>query len=277
MSHVHLFQHNNFGGRTMVADNPDMERYALTPNNVMQAFSFNDTVSSMRLHSNTRATPSMCILFQHSGFNGNLRAFAYNANRDINALPDFNDTASSVLIVEHDPNPNKTILHLKQLAGSRINTAIDDNLRGISEVERSGDVKLKFVIDLDILFGIDLVLVEIPVRIHTPWPFSDYSAKIRYWINLFIDGSNRLQGFVNAWGYWIEGGVLTGSIESRLRPQVESNIGRIESNLNSMLREVNFHQWTDVYLLPGASGPATDDYSGNVDDDVSVVLPYREG
>jgi hypothetical protein len=54
-------------------------------------------------------------------------------------------------------------------------------------------------------------------------------------------------------------------------------IGTIEANLNSMLREVNFHRWTDVYLLPGSSSRATDDYNGNIDDDVSVVLPYIEG
>ncbi|HET9055566.1 MAG TPA: hypothetical protein VFN30_01845 [Chitinophagaceae bacterium] len=277
MAHAHLFQHNNFTGRQMIADNPDGVRYALTPFATMSALSFNDITSSLRLHSSTPAIPSMCILFEHAGFNGNVKAFAFNANRDISSLPGFNDVTSSVLIVEHDPNPNKTILKLRQLAGNRINSAIDDNLSGISEVSRSGDVKLKFVIDLDGLVGIDLVLVEIPVKVHTPWPFSDYSAKIRYWINLFIDGSNRLQGFVNAWGYWIEGGILTGSIEGKLKPQVEANIGAVESNLNSMLREVNFHRWTDVYLLPGSSNLVTDDYDSNVNDEVSVILPYMEG
>jgi hypothetical protein len=277
MSHAHLFQHNNFNGRQMVADNPDNVRYSLTPFGTMAALSFNDITSSLRMHSSTPSVPSMCILFQHPGFTGNFKAFAYNSNRDVSSLPDFNDIASCALIVEHDSNPNKTILQLRALAGSRINDAIDENLKGISEVSRSGDVKLKFVIDLPELVGIDLVLAEIPVRIHTPWPFSDYSAKIRYWINLFIDNRGRLQGFVNAWGYWIEGGILSGSIESRLRPQVENNIGTIEANLNSMLREVNFHRWTDVYLLPGSSGRATDDYNGNIDDDVSVVLPYIEG
>src|SRR5882762_44344 len=116
MAHAHLFEHNNFAGRQMVADNPDRSRYALTPFNTLQAFNFNDITSSLKLHTDRRDIPSMCILFEHAGFTGNFNAFAFNANRDVPSLPGFNDVASSVLIVEHDPNPNKSILALKQLA-----------------------------------------------------------------------------------------------------------------------------------------------------------------
>jgi len=274
MSSARFFEHNNFAGRNFLMANPSL-RYFLLTFDFLNGLNFNDILSSIQLRSGGQSTPSTCLLFEHSRFQGRIKAFAYNADRDINSLPDFNDLTSSVLMMDHDPNPNKTILALRQLGGSQLNQAIDDALQNVSEGSRNGDVLLKFTIDLFevSLFGVDLMLIEIPIKLHTPWPFSDYDAKIRYWVKLFIDSGHRLQGFVAAWGYWIEGGILTGSIESRLRPKVEEKIGTVETHLNNMLKEVNFHQWTDVYLMPGAAS-VTSDYDGNVADDCSVVLPF---
>lgn len=72
----------------------------------------------------------------------------------------------------------------------------------------------------------------------------------------------------------IEGGILTGSIEGRLRPRVQANIGAVETQVNNMLKELDFHQWTDVYLMPAAAAVAAD-FSGSLDDDVTIVLPFQ--
>jgi hypothetical protein len=272
-----VFEHNNFGGRNVLLDNPGHQRYLLATFDFLNGLGFNDLISSVQLRSSTATIPSMCLLFEHPRFEGRLKAFAYNANRDVASLPDFNDTTSSVLLMDHNPTPTRSVFALRQLAGERLNQAIDSQLSRISDASRNGDVLLKFTIDLFEVsrFGDDLMLIEIPVRLHTPWPFSDYDAKLRYWIKFFLDSSHRAKAFVAAWGYWIEGGVLTGSIEGRLRPQVEANIGTVETQINTMLRELDFHRWTDIYLMP-AQARVDADYDGNVADDCSLVLPYQE-
>ena len=277
MANARIFQHNNFSGRQVLIDNPGHQRYLLSTFGFLNGLNFNDITSSVRLATDRTDIQSMCILFQHARFDGDFKCFAYNNNRDIASLPGFNDVVSSVLLIDHDQAPNRTVLNIRDLAGNRINQAIDDRLNGINEVTRSGNVLLKFTIDLFEVsqFGRDLVLAEVPIRVHTPWPFGDYNAKIRYWVDLFINTRSQVQARVVAWGYWIEGGILTGSIEGRLRPQVQANIGPVETELNNMLRELDWHRWTDVYLLPGRASGISSDYDGHLDDDVSIVLPYN--
>jgi hypothetical protein len=273
MASARVFEHNDFRGRSALIDNPGHQRFLLATFDFRDGLGFNDILSSLQLRSSTRAIPSSCILFEHTRFSGRIKAFAYNANRDVDELPDFNDVTSSVLLMDHDPRQARTVLHLRQLAGDRLNTAIDDELASSSDASRDGDVVVKFVIDLFevSLFGTDLLLLEIPVRIHTPWPFSDYSAQIRYYMRLFINDVGQCRGFVTAWGYWIEGGILTGSIEGRLRQQIPDKIGSVETRLNNMLTELDFHRWNDVYLMPG-SAAVTADYDSTLDEDCTIVL-----
>lgn len=275
MASARIFEHNNFAGRSLLLDNPSGQRYLLATYDFLRGLSFNDITSSVRLRTSTPAIRSSCLLFEHSRFSGRFQCLAYNAARDVASLPAFNDLTSSVLLMNHSPAP-RSIFALRTLAGNRLNTAIDEQLARVNEVSRSGPVTLRFTIDLWEVsrFGEDLMRLEVPIRVHTPWPFSDYSARIRYWVKFFLDSARRLRGFVAAWGYWIEGGILTGSIESRLRPQVESNIGAVETQLNNMLRDLNFHRWTDVYLMPGQAS-VDSDYGGQIDDDCSLVLPYQ--
>lgn len=278
MANARLFEHTNFEGRQLFIDNPAPQRYLLAPFGFINELGFNDITSSLRLGASPANPFNMCFLFENARFDGRFKSFAYNNNRDINALPDFNDLTSSVLLVAHDPTPRKSLLSIRRFAGGRINTAIDTQLQGISEVSRDGDVLLKFAIDVFEIgqFGNDLVKLEVPLKIHTPWPFSAYSAKIGYYVDLFITADHILQGSVIGSWYWIDGGILTGSIENRLRPQVINAASSVETQLNTMLRELNWHQWTDVYLLPGSPSDIDTDYDGNINDDCTIVLPYLE-
>jgi hypothetical protein len=277
MASVRLFRNTSFGGSSLLIDNIAGSRYMLATGNYLFWHGFVGTTSSLRLRTSTPDVQSTCLLFDGWRFNGGLRSFAYTQNRDVASLPGFGDRTASVLLMNHPPGKRSTFA-LRSLAGSQLNSAIDTQLAGVSEVSRSGAVLLRFTIDAHEIdrYGDDIMLVQVPIRIHTPWPFSDYSAQIRYWIKFFIDGQHRVRGFVCGWGYWIEGGILTGSIESRLRPQVQSNIGVVESQLNAMLQELSFHRWTDVYLMPGAAS-VTGDYSAHANDDCTLVLPHSGG
>jgi hypothetical protein len=105
-------------------DNPS-ERYLLMTWDFLNGLNFNDILSSIQLRSSTPTILSSCILFENARFDGRLKAFNYNADRNINALPDFNDISSSILLMNHDPNPNKTLLQLKALGGNQANDAAD--------------------------------------------------------------------------------------------------------------------------------------------------------
>jgi len=50
----------------------------------------------------------------------------------------------------------------------------------------------------------------------------------------------------------------------------------VEEHLNATLKELDFHTWHDVYLMPGTC-PAIDvDYHGNTFHDVTIVLPFTK-
>src|SRR6266571_2133715 len=98
MSSARFFEHNNFGGRNFLADNSGHQRYVLMTSDFLNGLNFNDILSSLQLRSSTPNIPSSCILFENSRFDGRIKAFSYTADRDINALPDFNDLTSSILL-----------------------------------------------------------------------------------------------------------------------------------------------------------------------------------
>jgi len=277
MASVRLFRNASFGGSSLLVDNVTGSRYMLAPGAYLFSQGFLGVTSSLRLRTSTPDVQSTCVLFDGWRFSGSLRSFAYTQNRDVASLPGFNDRTASVLLMNHPPG-QRSAFALRSLAGSQLNAAIDTQLALVSEVSRNGAVLLRFTIDAHEIdrYGDDVMLVQVPIRIHTPSPFSDYSAQIRYWIKFFIDGQSRVRAFVCGWGYWIEGGILTGSIESRLRPRVRSNIGVVESQLNAMLQELSFHRWTDAYLMPGGAS-VTGDYSGHANDDCTLVLPHSGG
>jgi len=278
MAYIRLFEHSNITGRQLFIDHPVPQRYLLATSGFLNEMEFKNITSSVRLGASPTEVFNMCILFENDRFGGKFKVFAFNKNRDIISLPYFNDLTSSVLLLSHDPAPYRLILNIRQLAGNRINASIDKQLQDIPGVTRNGDVLLKFAIDVYEIgqFGNDLIKVEVPLKIHTIFPFNKYQARIGYYVDLFITNKQILKASVVGWWYWIEGGFFAGSIENRLRSHAKTGVPLIESELNMMLHEFNWHQWNDVYLLPGLTSNIDADYQGHIDDDCSIVLSYLE-
>jgi hypothetical protein len=274
MANIRLFEHSNIAGRQLFITSPSSQRYVLATSQFLNEFEFDDITSSVRLSANPKDPYHTCILFENDRFDGKFKAFSFNNIRNIISLPYFNDLTSSVILVTHDQTSRVTMVGLRQLAGTRINEAVDQQLKNFREISRNGEVILKFSIDAFEIgqFGKDLVKIEIPLEIQTPFPYRNYQVKLGYYIDLFITDQDILKANVAGASYWIMPGVLSGAIEKRLKIHSMNTARLIDSELNNLLHEFNWHQWKDIYLLPGLTDRFDKDYEGNVEDDCTLVL-----
>ena len=112
------------------------------------------------------------------------------------------------------------------------------------------------------------VALKIPITVDVPnWVF-DYDAEIRYWLYLYVDAAGVLQGYVNQYGAWVEGGILTGSVLSELMGRLPPTVDDVNSRLAAALALANLAgPFGMLYYLPGRF-----DSQGSTDDDVTVVL-----
>jgi len=274
MANIRLFEHSNIAGRQLFLASPSSTRYLLATSSFLDEFDFNDITSSVRLSTVSKDPSQSCLLFENDRFDGKFKAFAFNKTRDIISLPYYNDLTSSVILVSHDPEPQKTVFALRKVAGDRINQSVDRQLITFPGLKREKDVLLKFTIDAYEIgqYGNDLVKVEIPLTLQTPFPFKKYRIHLNYYIDLFINPQHVLEAAVVGWHYWVEAGILSKSIEKLVISDAADSPLILESLLNIVLHEFSWHRWKDVYLLPGATDAIDKDYEGNVDDDCTVVL-----
>lgn len=196
---------------------------------------------------------------------------------DVNSFPSgFNDSATSAMLVAANKSA-EIRLSFRDLFLNQWRTTLDNLLAG-SQARRDGDPTLTWEM---FPAGIShLNSSRMYLKIHQPldivldwWP--DYRASITYHLFLFLNSSNRLQGQVARWAYWVEGGIKSGEIASRLEPQVISGMSTLNSQLASQLGGLTF-TFTDLYYLPGRQlSPAARGVStGNTFSDVTIVLQF---
>jgi hypothetical protein len=278
MANIRLFEHSNIAGRQLILSNPRSPRYLLATASFLNEFDFNDITSSVRLSTGPEDPPQTCFLFENDRFNGKFKAYAFNETRNIISLPYYNDLTSSVILVSHDPSPRLTLFNLRQLLVERINQAMDRELTSFSEVTRNENTGLKFVVDAYEIgqFGNDLLKIEIPLTIHTPFPLKNYRINLDFFVDLFLDQGDTLKAGSVGWHYLIEPGVLSKSIETRLKLYASNTPCLLESIINQVLQEFNWQRWKDVYLLPGMTDRIDKDYEGDVNDDCTLVLVHTD-
>jgi hypothetical protein len=274
MANIRLFEHSNIAGRQLFISSPKAQRYVLATSQFLDEFEFNNITSSVRLSANTKEPCHSCILFENDRFEGQFKAFAFNDVRNIISLPYFNDLTSSVILVSQEPGEKVTLTCLREWAGDRINLAVDHELNSFPEITRNGNILIKFSIDAYEIgqFGNDLVKIDIPLDIRSPFPFGHYQVKLVYYVDLFITEPNILKAGVVGGSYWIMQGLLSRNIESRLHYYSRKIALLIESEINQLLHEFSWHPWKDIYLLPGLVKDTEKDFEGDVEDDCTVVL-----
>jgi hypothetical protein len=111
------------------------------------------------------------------------------------------------------------------------------------------------------------IYIRIPVSVDVPNWF-DYDAEIRYWVFLFVDAGGILRGHVEGYGAWVEGGVITGSVLSKLMDGIDPTVVTVQGFVDGAMNLANaFGPFESVHFLPGRHDP-----QGHTDEDVSIVL-----
>jgi len=109
--------------------------------------------------------------------------------------------------------------------------------------------------------------VVVPVHIDTHTIFGTYYAEVRYWIYLYVDSQGNLQGYVNWFGCYVQGGWITGDVQNGLMSAIPGTIGQVNDLVSQALDLANIGgPYRFMYYLPG-----TNAFTGNTWDDVSVV------
>lgn len=239
----------------------------------------NDIFSSLSLGASSDEVGGVVLLFEHERYFGQYRAYIPTPGRtnDVNYVGnDFNDMTSSALIVRRFARETSPVT----LGALVPKSSITDIVNATPLVRPNGDPI--FTWDLWPTGGTSgdfhpndvsktFVYVIVPIMVHTPPPFADYQAQVRYWIYLYVDGSGQLQGYVAWWGYWVEGGIISGDVEAGLKDKIPGTIPQVNDLVGNAVAAANVGApYSYVYYLPGRFQLA-----GNVFDDVTVVAVRR--
>jgi len=272
MLYCFLYQHKNFGGQARYFTQWDSGIYKQVPS--LGDVSFNDAASSVSVGGSSFEIGGKAVVFQNNRYQGRYVSYDITpgAETDINYIGDFmNDRASSVLLIRKFRNELSPVL-----AGNYI--PIDTIKKLVSKDGSSprGNPIVTWDMWPD---GKDshpnepgkaYVYMKVPIEVDPSsegW-YIDYDAEIRFWIYLYVDGAGKLQGYLDYYGVWVEGGVISGKIMNKLMNQVAGSLGQISSLVDEFVALANLAgPFANIYFLPGANNQ-----QGNTDDGISIVL-----
>jgi hypothetical protein len=271
------YEHADFGGRSFFTDMTPGWGYWRQPD--FGAIGMNDLISSIACNSSLNEVGGSVVLFEHARYFGRYQNYGLIPGRrlDIHYVGnDFNDITSSALIIRRFPKETRPVT----LSSLVPQSAIADIVNATPRVRPAGDVI--FTWDMwptggssndphpnDI--GRTFIYVNVPINVLTPWPFPDYYAQVRYWIYLYVDSTGKMQGYVAYWGYYVESGIISGTVAAGLRDAIPRTIPQVNSLIARALGVANLGSpYSYVYYLPGRFNVA-----GNVSDDVTIVAVRR--
>lgn len=230
----------------------------------------NDIFSSLSFGASGNEVGGVVLLFEHVRYSGQYRAYIPTPGRTsfVNYVGnDFNDMTSSALIVRRFARETRPV----SLGNLLPKSAIIDIVNATPRVRPDGDPIFTWDMwpphDVNRTF----IYVIVPIIVRTPRPWADYHAQARYWIYLYVDGNGQLQGYVAYWGYWVEGGIISGDVAAGLRDAIPGTIPQVNTLVGRAVALANVGgPYSYVYYLPGRFQLA-----GSVFDDVTIVAVRR--
>jgi hypothetical protein len=272
-----LHEHPDFRGSASFTSMTPGWGYWRQPSFVQMGM--NDIFSSLSFGASDDEVGGVVLLFEHERYFGEYRAYIPTPGRTtfVNYVGnDFNDKTSSALIVRRFPRETQPV----SLGSLVPRSAIIDIINSTPKVRPNGDPV--FTWDMWPVGGTandfhpndvnsTFIYVIVPIMVHTPWPFADYQAQARYWINLYVDGNGQIQGYVAYWGYWVEGGIISDDVAAGLRDAIPGTLPQVNALIGQALALANLGgPYSFVYYLPGRFQLA-----GSVFDDVTLVTVRR--
>ncbi len=267
-----LYQHVNYQGRSVFANLPSSSTpttYLQISKGWLDAVDLHDRISSLRIGASSDEHRGRVVLFQHARYTGRYAMFTATPGQMVGipnlSAENFNDRTSSALIVRRH-SLEMGPLALGSLGNPGLRTQIQNQVSGIPNISMRGSPIITWDMWPDFSPSRKYVYIRIPVRVDVPSWF-DYDAEIRVWIYLYINAEGHARGYVDWYGAWVEGGMLTGKILDRLMNAIPGALGTINNSLTSSLSTLDAFQFVGLYYLPGTAG-----HTGHILDDVSVVF-----
>lgn len=250
---------------------------------VYSAASAQDVISSVQFGSSESETGGQVVFFEHVRYGGRYRNFSVprGGRRDVPWIgADFNDLASSALIIRRFPNElppvsisrNVTVPPLSSFAGTIPGIVADGDPIFTWDMWPTGPTSGSewHPNDVDKTF----IHLTIPMRLqlrvkigYSPSFAVDYRMQANYWIVPFVR-NGRLTATVNYYGWHVEAGLFASQIGDQLKdsvgrsvPTVQNRLDAATARLAAVAPNVRF-----CYLLPGRN-----DERGHVRDDVTLV------
>jgi hypothetical protein len=276
------YEHINKGGLSRLFGVGKTSRYNMIRGSLLGQLSFDAKMSSITV-SPSSSSVATTILFSNSiagflqvgDFGGDFVEIgvAKNGAASFRNLTDhaFNDKTRSLLLVNASKGPEFRVSFRDKFLGTW-NTTIDKELG--SKASRKGDPLMTWAafpestsyLSPDQIY----LLIQQRLNINIDW-WPDYDARIAYHLYLYLDGANKLQGYVQRWSVWVEGGAKTGQIMGQLKPKVESGMTTINAKLKESFSSLP--AFKAFYYLPGRQlGPVTGVEAGTTWDDVTLVF-----
>jgi hypothetical protein len=269
----------NFGGASIFADLSQGWVYWATS---YVGDAMNDSISSLTLSCTSDETGGNVILFENANFVGKYLNFGVTVPAGINGYveedvsyvgDDFNDITSSILIVRRFANETSPVSIGALVPQSKILDIVNSQ----NQISSAGNTT--FTWDrwpTGPTSGSDwhpndpskaFIYLIVPINVDTQTIFGTYYAQARYWIYLYVDGQGNLQGYVDWYGCYVQGGWITGQVQDQLMQKIPGTIGAVNDLVAQALALANIGApYRFVYYLPGTNAA-----SGSTWDDVSVV------
>ena len=267
-----IFEHSDFHGSSLFMN---LSVGALLTGYIdLDAFHFNDKVSSAQLTASPEEVGGRLFLFQNNRFLGRYAKLDANGGEapGLPSLGSFmNDRTSSVLIYRKSSNEVSSALgNLVSVSQVTAVIASQDSLSPRGDPVFTWDLFPDGQDGHPNETGKMYIYIRIPVRVAVDDWF-DYDAEIRYWIYPFVDQDGKLHAALEYFGAWVEGGVISDDVlDGLMAPDgIPSSLGQVSGLISPATDAVNAISgpFSSVYLLPGRN-----DAVGRTDDDVTVVL-----
>jgi hypothetical protein len=278
----------DFRGASLFGDMPMPFVYGRNP---YVGGAMNDKISSLTVTCASNEVGGNVILFENANFIGKFQNYGVAVPPGINGFveqdvayvgDDFNDITSSILMVRRFAGETRPV----SIRGLIKPSDLTDLVNQQSGISPAGDPTITW--DLWPTGptsnrdwhpndpGRRFIYVIVPITVHTPSPFPDAYAQIRYWIYLYVDGNGQLQGFTAYWGYYVSTTCfltqcITGDIASALAQRIPGTTGQVDALVERALAVANVGgPYRFTYFLPGKGG-----FAGSTWDDVTVVAVQR--
>ena len=277
-----VFEHVNRGGVARLLGVGASQRYHAFPSADLQWLDMYQRISSTSLFGAPAADPTLIFVntkpilgLDLGGFHGQFLQLRNSGSgeRVVNLTDhSFNDRTTSLLMVATGRG-SEFRLSFRDVFLDTWRSVLDGELAG-SQASRNGDPTLTwemFPQGISYLNS-NLTYLKIHQRLDIEldwWP--DYDASITYHIFLRASGGN-LQGWVQRWAYWVEGGAKSDDIADALEPKVIAGMNTLNAQLSSRLAAFNGLGIDDIYYLPGRQLSPTETISGWTTSDVTIVL-----